>query len=65
MCFNKNIKKYKQFNSVAGILYLNDGIHQCVKQRDDAFARVPSLSLQEVHTDTHTHIHIHVRAPFN
>lgn len=31
-------------------LYLNDGIHQCVEQRDDGFARVPSLSLQRKHT---------------
>lgn len=28
------------------ILHLNDGVHQCVEQRDDELARIPSFSLQ-------------------
>lgn len=30
--------------------YLNDGVHQRVQQGKDAFARVPSFSLEGIYT---------------
>lgn len=53
---NKHVwDSVSQCNDVAGILYLNDGIHQRVEQRDDEFARVPSLRLQRKRTVSERH----------